>query len=107
MMTCGSERSGIASRGILRSDQTPYSVRQIVSTTISIRLCAENSMMRLIISFASTRRDVGFGNANHVPVLPHGHCGLPRPRHPNLDLAGIDAVPAFTQRRLGAHRRHG
>ena len=39
----------MASSGICRMDHTPYSVRQIVRTTISTRFCAEKSMMRLII----------------------------------------------------------
>src|SRR5215813_1799245 len=100
MITCGSERSGMASSGILRKDQTPYSVRQIVSRTINARLRAENSMMRLIISFASTRCDIGLSRADHSPVLSDGDCGLPRPCHAKLDLPRVDAVARFLQRCL-------
>ena len=39
-----------------------------------------------------TRRDVGLGDADHVPVLPNGHRGLPRPGHLKLDLACVNAV---------------
>src|SRR6266700_1304261 len=98
MMTCGSERSGMASRGILRNDHTPYSVRQTVRTTISPRLRAENSMMRLIILFVSARCNVGLRDPNHGPVFLDGDRGLPRPGHLKLDLARINTVPNFGER---------
>src|SRR5258708_833607 len=97
MMTCGSERSGMASRGILRNDHTPYSVRQTDRTTISPRLRADNSMMRLIIWFVSARCNVGLRDPNHGLVFLDDDGGLLRPGHLNLDLARINSVPNFGQ----------
>src|SRR5216117_552538 len=106
MITCGSDRSGIASRGMLRNDQTPYSVRQIVRTTISARLRAEKSMMRLIISVLSSRRDRGLGHTDNGAVLTYRDRCLPSPSHQNLNRSLIDSIANFSKIALRTHRGH-
>ena len=49
MMTCGSDRSGIASSGIFRIDQTPIGVSTMVMVTTMPLCAAQYSMMALIM----------------------------------------------------------
>src|SRR5262245_42171686 len=49
MITCGSERSGIASRGTFLMDQTPIRTSDRTMATISPRWVAQYSMIALIM----------------------------------------------------------
>src|SRR6266581_4772302 len=56
-ITCTSERSGMASRGLVQSDHTPKAVAKKTRKRTMKRLWALYSMMRLIISYASSAPD--------------------------------------------------
>src|SRR5439155_12158436 len=75
--------------------------------TISARLRAENSMMRLIILLVSPRRNRSLRDANYGAALAHRDGCLPGPGHQNFNRSLIDAIANFGEGALGAHGRHG
>src|SRR5438552_18454699 len=56
-ITCTSERSGMASSGLVRSDHTPKAVAKKTRKRTMNRLWALYSMTRLIISYATSVAD--------------------------------------------------
>src|SRR5213593_469343 len=56
-ITCTSERSGMASSGLVQSDHTPKAVAKKTRKRTMNRLWALYSMMRLIISHVSSAAD--------------------------------------------------
>src|SRR5262247_4109198 len=89
MMTCGSERSGIASSGIFLIDQTPMTTSDKTKMMTKPRFVAEYSIILLIMRLPSARRQCRLERSHRLSVLLHRNGGLPGPGHRNLDRALI------------------
>src|SRR5437870_6631282 len=78
MMTCTSEMSGNASKGIRRSDQIPASTRRSVPVNTRKRFRAHQSIQRAITLHASRRVHAELFAGHGLPVLFRDDCHLPR-----------------------------
>src|SRR5437867_1352626 len=94
-MTCGSDKSGIASSGICRMDHRPLNTRALTKMMMTARYRAEYSMIALIMpcSLWLPRGDCGFGRPNGLTILCNGDGRVPSPCHREVDGSGIDSIP--------------
>src|SRR2546429_7232144 len=98
MMTCTSEMSGNASKGIRRSDQIPASTRRSVPVNTRKRFRAHQSIQRAITLHASRRVHAELFAGHGLPVLFRDDCHLPRSAAFELAGALVDAVSFVSER---------
>src|SRR5262249_48346774 len=104
MMTCTSEMSGNASKGIRRSDQIPASTRRSVPVKTRKRFRAHQSIQRAITLHASrcvqTELFAGYG----LTVLFRNDCHLPGSAASELTRSLVHAISFVSERDRRAHR---
>src|SRR6266508_6977160 len=103
MMTCGSERSGIASRGTFLMDQTPITTSDKTRATTSPRWVAQYSIIALIMLSSSTGGNSCLRRPERLAALLHCDRRLPGPGHRNIYRPRILAVARRLERRLRSH----
>src|SRR5882672_1115424 len=101
MMTCTSDMSGSASRGIWPSDQIPASTTASVPEKTRKRLLAHHSMIREIILHTSRGIDGKLPADNDASVLLSGHGNLPCAAGAQIDIAFIHAIAFARTLHLG------
>src|SRR6266567_8213469 len=103
MMTCTSEMSGNASKGIRRSDQIPASTRRSVPVNTRKRFRAHQSIQRAITLHASRGVHAELFAGHDLPVLFGDHRHLPRSPTVQLARSFIAPIAFFSERNLRAH----
>src|SRR5579859_4688680 len=106
MMTCTSEMSGRASRGIRCMDQMPASVRTETPAKTTKRLCSHHSIIREIMLHPSFGIESEMPGADHAPVLLRSERYLPGAAGTKLARAFIHAAALVGEIDAGLHRRH-
>src|SRR5437762_8031788 len=106
MMTCTSEISGSASRGMRRSDQIPASTRRSVPVNTRKRFRAHLSIQRAITLHASRSVYAQLFAGDDLPVFLRDDRDLPRSPAIELARALVDSVSFVDERDLRAHRGH-
>src|SRR5437016_4624153 len=112
MITCTSDISGRASRGMLLIDQIPASTIASVPVKTRKRFSAHHSITREIILHASCSIDRQLLACDRAPVLLCRDCNLPGAARSEFPIAFIKAtafVRAMSHSLHGAHShgRHG
>src|SRR5262249_7017546 len=105
-MTCTSEISRSASKGVFRSDQIPASTSSSVATKTRKRFCAHQSIQRGIMLHPSGGVQAELFRSDRLAVLFRDEGDLPRSAAVELAGALIDSVPFVGKSDRGAHRGH-
>src|SRR5215469_8167867 len=105
-MTCTSEISGNASKGIFRSDQIPASTSSSVATKTRNRFFAHQSIQRVTTLHSPRGIHADLFRGDGLPALFHDDGNLPRSTA--IELAGgfVDSVPLVGESEWRTHRSH-
>src|SRR5215469_12532272 len=111
-MTCTSEISGSASKGMFRNDQIPASTSRRVATKTRKRFSAHQSIQRAITLHPSRGVQAELLRCNGLPALLRNDSYLPRSAAFELSGAFVSSVAFVCESSWGthcshAHRRHG
>src|SRR5262245_30287765 len=108
MITCTSEMSGSASRGMRLMDQMPAITSRKVPLNTRNRLRAHHSITQLITLHSSRRVDCELlaGKNKAGPVLAGSDCYLPGPARSQVAMALVHASALVGQIDAGLHRCH-
>src|SRR2546425_6634746 len=112
MITCTSEISGSASRGMRFMDQMPAITSKKVPVNTRNRLCAHHSMIHLIKLHSSCSVHRELLACNHSPVLANNYGNLPSTARSQITFAFIHAIAFVGQINVcfhgcHSHGRHG
>src|SRR6516165_2279161 len=105
-MTCTSEISGSASKGMFRSDQIPASTSRRVATKTRKRFSAHQSIQRAITLHPSRGVQAELFRGNGLAVLFRDDGDLPCTSALELGGALVDSVPFVGKSDRGTHRGH-
>src|SRR5262249_30703249 len=105
-MTCTSEISGSASKGMFRNDQIPASTSRSVATKTRKRFSAHQSIQRAITLHPSRGVQTELFCCDRLPVLFREDGDLPSSSAVQLGRALVHSVSFFGEREWGAHGRH-
>src|SRR5690349_8134576 len=106
MITCTSEMSGSASRGICLIAQMPATTSSATPAKTRNRLREHQSMSREIMLHASRGGDVQLLRRNRPPVLLSGDCDLPSPTALEINAAFVCSIALISEICLSSHRCH-
>src|SRR5260370_12047915 len=106
MITCTSEMSGRASRGIRFMDQMPAITSRKVPVNTRNRLRAHHSMVQLITLHPSCSVHRELLGRDYSSVLASDNRDLPRPARSQITLAFIQTIAFVAEIYAGLHSRH-
>src|SRR5215469_1582104 len=105
-MTCTSEISGSASKGMFRSDQIPASTSISVVTKTRNRFFAHQSIQRAITLHSPRGIQAEVFRGDGLPVLFRDDGNLPRSTAMELAVAFVDSVPLVGESEWHTHGSH-
>src|SRR5215831_8631050 len=105
-MTCTSEISGSASKGMFRNDQIPASTSRSVATKTRKRFSAHQSIQRAITLHPSRGVQTELFRGDGLAVLFRDDGNLPCTSALELGGALVDSVPFVGKSDRGTHRGH-
>src|SRR5215468_11174665 len=105
-MTCTSEISGSASKGMFRNDQIPVSTSRSVATKTRKRFWAHQSIQRAIMLHPSGGVQAELFRSDRLAVLFRDDGDLPGASALELGGTLVDSVPFVGKSDRGAHRGH-
>src|SRR5215472_18742314 len=105
-MTCTSEISGSASKGMFRNDQIPASTSRRVATKTRKRFSAHQSIQRVITLHPSRGVEAELFRGDRLAILFRDDSDLPRSAAVELAGALVDSIPFFGERDGSTHRSH-
>src|SRR5215469_5994809 len=105
-ITCTSEISGSASKGMFRNDQIPASTSRNVATKTRKRFCAHQSIQRAITLHPSRGVQAELLRRNRLSILFRNDGYLPRSAAVELNRAFVIPVSFVRQGHWHAHSRH-